>query len=144
MGRGCAKAAADIDPRLPLQLGNAIKECGNNVQIIGTLLGAYEVVSFPVKPTISVCAEGKTNVVSHMRDRMTVGKVVPGWACLADMTIIKRSAQQLVSLTEKAGWMHVVLPRPGIGAGCLNWDDVKPVLEKILDDRFYVITFGRK
>lgn len=144
MGKGCAKQAASMDPRLPLRLGKAIKENGNNVQAIGTLCGLYRVVSFPVKPVSEVCAPDKRNVVKHMQNKMRVGQLVPGWACIASVKLIKRSAQQLVALVEKNKWAKTVLPRPGIGAGQLLWEDVRPILDSILDDTFYCITFGRK
>ena len=38
------------------------------------------------------------------------------------------------------GWETVVLPRLGCGLGQLRWDDVKPILERYLDDRFIVLT----
>ena len=142
MGRGCAKAATDIDPRLPLALGKAIKANGNRVQIIGTHLGMHPIVSFPVKPSLAICTENKSNVVKHMQGRMTVNKRVPGWACIADLKLITRSARQLVELSNKKEWASVVIPRPGCGAGELDWDIVKPVLDSILDDMFYSITFG--
>jgi hypothetical protein len=142
MGRGCAKALAEMDPRMPLYLGKAIKENGNIVQVLGTLLGTYRIVTFPVKPSGAICAPGKTNVVKHMQHRMTEGKWVPGWACVADMKIIIRSARQLVQLAKEEEWADIVLPRPGCGAGQLNWSDVKPILDEILDDSFYSITYG--
>ncbi len=142
MGRGCAKAAASLDPRLPLQLGKAIKEYGNQVVILGTLLERSYLIAFPVKPMSAKCLPDKSNVVKHMQHRMTPGTMVPGWACVADMEIITRSAKQLARLAKEKGWVSVVLPRPGCGCGELSWNDVKPVLDNILDDTFYSITFG--
>ena len=144
MGKGCAKQAASMDPRLPLLLGKAIEKNHNNVQVIGTLCGLHRIISFPVKPVSEICASDKRNVVKHMQNRMRVGQEVPGWACVADIKLIERSAQQLVALVKEKKWAKVVLPRPGVGAGQLSWTDVKPVLDSILDDTFYCITFGRK
>ena len=39
------------------------------------------------------------------------------------------------------GWSKVLIPRPGCGYGELNWQDIKPLLESILDDRFISVTF---
>lgn len=59
----------------------------------------------------------------------------------SDITLIERSAQELVALVDEMRWNSVVVPRPGCSNGRLEWDDVKPVLEKYLDDRFEIITF---
>jgi len=57
------------------------------------------------------------------------------WKKMADLSLIKESAKGL-AFTRIAGTIY--LPRVGCGNGGLNWEDVKPVLEKYLDDRFMV------
>lgn len=63
------------------------------------------------------------------------------WKDKSDIELIKRSASELVQLTNGRGIKSVVMPRPGCGAGGLKWTDVKPVLEEILDDRFSIISW---
>lgn len=139
MGRGCAEAAARYFPHLPALLGKELKQNGNRINNLGDYNGVW-LMSFPVKPI----AEPFTNdsqVVRHMRGKYRVGQLIPGWACIANLEIIKASARQLVELTNKHKWDTVVLPRPGCGAGELSWDVVKPLLEEILDNRFICMTF---
>jgi O-acetyl-ADP-ribose deacetylase (regulator of RNase III) len=57
----------------------------------------------------------------------------------ADIFLIRRSAKQLVDLANMTNWQTIAMPRPGCGNGGLDWEDVKPVIESILDDRFVVI-----
>jgi len=139
MGMGCAKAAAKINPNIPRLLGTAIEEYGNVVNHIIT--GRVKLYSFPVKPVSARCKPDRSNVVSHMKAKVNPNQSVMGWACVAEAKIIERSAHELVKLADKHGWSKVVIPRPGCGAGELDWKDIKPILDGILDDRFYSITF---
>lgn len=111
MGRGCALEAKKKYPAIPILLGRHIKENGNHV---GFIFGSAEgIYSFPVKHN---------------------------WYDKADINLIKSSALELVFLLPNKE-LRVVMPRPGCGNGGLKWEDVKPILEPILDDRFHVITF---
>lgn len=139
MGRGCAKQAATYWPQLPKTLGQNINDYGNVVLAALLLSDGRHLLSFPVKP-VSVVFNGN-NCVKHMMNKFNIGDVVPGWAALADVELIKTSAMQLLNITNSYSWNKVVLPRPGCGAGELSWTAVKHALDKILDDRFYSITF---
>ena len=57
-----------------------------------------------------------------------------------DPRLIARSALELRELADRSGWRLVVVPRPGCGGGGLDWSEVRPLLEKVLDDRFLIIT----
>jgi hypothetical protein len=143
MGRGCAKEAAEWDPGLPHRLGTMIQEHGNRCLRLGRVDGAGSpwLVSFPVKP-VHDTYDG-TNAVAHMAREYVEGARVPGWACKAKPDLILRSARQLRDMADKWKWEHVVLPRPGCGAGELHWDDVESILAPVLDDRFSVISHHR-
>lgn len=58
-----------------------------------------------------------------------------------DPAIIRRSAMELVGLADRCRWQEIILPRPGCGSGGLAWQDVCPLVEPLLDDRFVVITY---
>ena len=139
MGRGIAKQIQKYCPDIPRDLGNLIKTKGNNVHLI---YDKYDdipaVVSFPVKPISKVCTS-HDDYVSHMS--FDIGDVIMGWACKADPKIIEQSAKQLVKLANEQGWNNIILPRTGCGAGELDWNDIKPILDKILDDRFTAVTY---
>jgi hypothetical protein len=56
-----------------------------------------------------------------------------------DLRLIRRSAEELRMLADRAGLTRIIVPRPGCGGGGLAWQDVRPLLADILDDRFTVI-----
>lgn len=60
-----------------------------------------------------------------------------------ELSIIRRSCEELVTLTDYKGWTHVVVPRPGCGHGGLDWNDVQPILTQYFDERFFIIEPGR-
>jgi hypothetical protein len=112
MGRGCALEATQKFPGLPKLLGDLITAKGNVVHFLIREMPAL--LTLPVK---------------HK------------WFEKADPQLIALSCVCLVRLADVNGWKTIVLPRPGCGNGQLKWEDVKPILEPILDDRFHVITF---
>lgn len=61
------------------------------------------------------------------------------WRDPADPELIRRSAHELVALTDAHGWQRVVVPRPGCGAGQLHWSEVRAIIAPIFDDRFVVV-----
>jgi hypothetical protein len=117
MGRGCAAEAKTKFPELPALLGDWLRSKGN----------------IPVNFKFSTCDFNLwTFPVKH------------NWYERADIALIAQSAKYFADyfshpeLSEE----RIVLPRPGCGNGGLRWEDVRPVLEPILDDRFHVITFA--
>lgn len=116
MGRGCAKQAADIWPDFPRLLGDALEQHGNSVNCFPVLGDPeYEaVVTFPVKDK---------------------------WWESARLSLIDKSAEELVKLADQEGWKHVFVPRPGCGAGKLDWSNVRPILQSRFDDRFIIVDF---
>lgn len=140
MGRGCAKEAAEYLPRLPSLLGSMMSKLGN-IPLVVHAKGNQRLVTFPVKPISEICKPDKSNVVKYKQHDFKPGDVVPGWACVADIKLIEESAHKLVILANMNRWTKVIVPRAGCGCGELDWEDVRKVLEPILDDRFHVITF---
>jgi len=61
------------------------------------------------------------------------------WSEPADLDLIELSAFQLLELVNEHGFSTVALPRPGCGNGQLKWEDVKPRLNTMLDDRFEIV-----
>ena len=131
MGKGCAGEAKYRYPGIQLVVGEQVKQYGNHVFLLTDQIemgewvlrtpGAWKnhilpraLISFPTK--------------EHWRDPS-----IP--------QLIERSAEELLGLTQAFGFESVLLPRAGCGAGQLNWGNVRPVLDGILDDRFAAVTF---
>jgi len=139
MGRGCAREAARRYPGLEFKLGQLLKQNGNMVNYLGRQVDGKHIITFPVKG-VQQRFNGY-NAVRHMQTRFRKGDWVPGWALKADLGIIKQSAVQLFMLISKAIPNAVVyMPRPGCGAGELDWEtQVKPILANILNDNRFIV-----
>lgn len=137
MGRGIALQATKKFPGISKKLGDIL---GGPTRIMQhSQLSVVEIVplviAFPAKPTWGLLE----NVMPHLRGKFKQGEV-PGWAVHADLDIIEGSLVMLGWLTQG----KVVLPRPGCGAGGLDWEtQVKPLCEKH-GDWLEVITWPKR
>lgn len=59
---------------------------------------------------------------------------------LPDPRLIARSARELRDFVDRMQWETIVVPRPGCGGGGLHWREVGPLLVKLFDERFLVIS----
>lgn len=155
MGAGVAKQAKLMFAGIDVTLGSKLLSEGNKVHILD-YLEESALLSFPTKPRIGVrrldptipitptndawSIDYDTDIVENMRTKLVRAEVIPGWACTSIIEIIERSCIQLVELADSKGWNTVLLPRAGCGNGGLKWSEVKPIMAKILDDRFIVVT----
>jgi O-acetyl-ADP-ribose deacetylase (regulator of RNase III) len=108
MGAGIAREAKDKFPGIDRTLGVMILHFGNNPHLIWS---NPVIFSFPTK--------------WHWKEK-------------ADIKLIENSAKKLVQIADAFQFKSMALPRPGCGNGGLEWEDVKLVLEPILDDRFII------
>jgi hypothetical protein len=125
MGGGCAKEARDRWPQVPALLGEKVARLGNHLHVLlpESYGGDVPLVSFPTKPATGPNGE-------------------PGFKMPSDLKLIRRSAAQIVAVANAFEWENIVIPRPGVGLGGLQWDVVKPLLADLLDDRFTIVTFA--
>lgn len=145
MGRGIAAAAKERFPELPLKLGEHLIKNGNTVWGLTYPHMPFWIITMPVKPEFGPHG-------------------MPGWRAKADLKLIEASAKQLAGVEPYYGIIRninesysndilttgtsqirpvntVLMPRPGCGNGGLTWEQVKPIIEPILDDRFTVMEF---
>jgi len=126
MGRGIAKQAKDRIPQIERELGHHLRNNGNHVGMLTTVTwssalpgdpsgGSYIVYAFPVK---------------HL------------WDQPADLQLIARSCRELTEIINELHLHTVILPRPGCGNGGLKWEDVKAVIQPLLDDRVTVVEYA--
>ena len=119
MGAGIALQFANKFPGLADFFGRGVKEMGNHVQHAWYRLPNQNnreicIISIPTK--------------HHWKDK-------------SDMFLILRSIKELVQKADDLKLKKIVLSRPGCGLGGLDYEtQVKPAIQHILDDRFYIIT----
>lgn len=112
MGAGVAKAFANRYKDMPKILGKKVKEHGNIV-FQGGEDNSTLLLSFPTK--------------NNFKDK-------------ADIKLIIKSAERLRRFADKRDWQKIIIPSPGTGLGGLNKNIVYDTLNKIFDNRFYIIT----
>ena len=111
MGKGIALQAKQRYPELPELLGKCIREVGHSLHHDSS----RGLLFFPTKYD---------------------------WWEKSSLALIETSTKELVDLFDNyiSGYtVPIYLVRPGCSNGQLDWKNVKPILEKYLDDRFVVV-----
>lgn len=143
MGRGCALEALKRWPKINQVLGSHITQGRHTPAPLWKIHPRTELWSFPVKEKGFLARseeELDDRVVSYQRQNFRPGQYVPSWAQRATLARIEESAMYINQLSTDQ-YKSGVLPRPGCGAGELNWDDVSERLNNTLDDRWTCITW---
>lgn len=113
MGKGIALQAKQRYFQLPTELGKKIRRYGN----IPFVLPEFRIVTLPTKHN---------------------------WWEKSDTQLIEIGISELErAWTLWDNKIPLYMVRPGCSSGGLDWKDVKPILEKYLDDRFVVVERGR-
>lgn len=132
MGRGVAKQASLRFPQMSKQLGSLLKKHGNKMM----LFPKERVITFPVKHN---WFDKKADLELIKENILKLKKINDMWATGNMITRLVGVilAHDYDGLTTGG---NIYLVRPGCGAGGLDWyKDVKPICEKYLDNRFYVV-----
>ena len=119
-----------------------VKDSGDLVCGAGCAKEACQRTNFARLAGLQVFAWG--NHVYHITDNIFTFPVKRHYANKAKLSIIENSCKELVDIMNKDKYKNrykkIVLPRPGCGNGKLNWEEVRLILEKYLDNRFLVIS----
>jgi hypothetical protein len=114
MGKGIALQAKNLF-HCETRLGNYLKTYGNRAFNLGQYKRDNEIFTLFSYPTKY------------------------DWKEMSDMTLIMKSAEQLVEMCNKFNISKCYLPPVGCGCGGLKWENVEPMLSLVLDDRFVVV-----
>jgi len=113
----------------------------NGDLVMGAGIAKQAVQRFPRLPRI---------LAQHVKARGNIPCLVPeckiisfptkhNWRNPSDPNLIIQSARLAMDLLPKD--CTCAMSRPGCGNGSLKWEQVKPLIEDILDDRFIVYSF---
>jgi hypothetical protein len=130
MGGGCARLCADRWPQTAWRLGKCLKNFGTNVPFV---IGAVDNQGNYIEPSMKIIKDRKYKCLIFSFP--TIDDLMDG----AKIELIQRSAEEMKIFADRFQLMGVAGVRFGSGIGGLDWyHDVKPVVEKILDDRFII------
>jgi hypothetical protein len=135
MGGGCAGVCAKLWPETSFRLGTCLKNFMTNVPFV---IGALDEDGVYIKPTLKLIKDRKFKTLIFSFP--TIDNLMDG----AKLDLIKNSAKELKILVDRFELRGIMVPRPGVGIGGLEWDDVKPILEEYMDDRFTIVSFDHE
>lgn len=135
MSGGCAGAAARRWPEVPKRLGKMLRTFLSNIPFV---IGVLDEKGDHIELTNEAIENHQFKCLVFSFP--TIHNLING----ANLQLIKQSATIMVDYANQYKLKKVVIPRPGTGVGGLDWKDVKPEIENILDDRFVIVSFSHE
>jgi hypothetical protein len=132
MGGGCAGVCAKRWPETAKRLGKLLKSMMTNIPFV---IGALDDNGNYLDPTRDMIKEKKFKCLIFSFP--TINNLMQG----ANLQLIKQSATVLNDYVDRFELKNVMVPRPGVGIGGLEWLDVKEAITPILDDRYTIVSF---
>lgn len=117
-----------------------VKKSG--LAVMGAGLAKQAAARYPNLPEVlGRCIEFGGNHVHVIRHDLISFPTKDNWWDDSDISLIERSALELIGIAQKQDYKLVALPRVGTGNGKLRWTHVKPILADILGDdpRFVIV-----
>jgi hypothetical protein len=116
-----------------------IKDNGSAVMGRGMALDAnkkYPGIKHRLGKNLKTCGN---HVFGYWDLKLITFPVKYNWWEKADLLLIERSTIELVQLVKNIKTQNIYMTRPGCANGKLDWKDVKPILEKYLDNKFIIV-----
>lgn len=135
MGGGCAGVCANRWPQTAKKLGHLLKSLRANVPFV---IGALDSHGDYINPTRKMITSKQFKCLIFSFP--TINNLMDG----ANLQLIKQSATLLKDYVNQFDLKNVVIGRPGVGIGGLDWKEVKEAIESILDDRFIIVSFDHE
>ena len=112
----------------------------NGDAIMGKGIALEAAKRFPTTPYIlGKYLKEFGNIPIRLNDRMISFPTKYNWWEKSCPKLIESSTLTLFSMVNNLKLSEIYMVRPGCSNGRLNWADVKPILEKYLDDRFIIV-----
>jgi hypothetical protein len=129
MNKGIAKDAKELFPILPNMIGKSIKQRKHKIDVFAYVLETNKVIEGKKEEAIILAFPTRFNYWEK-----------------ADLKLIEVCARLLVlkvdTIYKKIKFDKIMVPKLGCGEGGLDWElEVKPLLEKILDERFILVKY---
>ena len=122
-------------------IGSTLSTHGLHTNIID--VRGYEpyeevLIVFPVKPTSVICTS-ESDIVPAARGRFSVGDMLPGWAAVPDMNLVRQSCNELMQIVDDHYFETVAVPALDYGVDGRRRGDFLRIYEEIFDDRIWVV-----
>lgn len=110
--------------------------------VMGAGLAKQAALRFPTLPKLlgEALRQQGNHVMAWPEFRLVTFPTKHDWQRPSELALIERSARELLQVIRVQNLPTIVLPRPGCGLGQLEWDAVRPLLARLWDDRFVIVT----